>query len=104
VLQLSIGVRRVQELGGETVDAAGSGGQFEELVDELNLAPNIFPAYPTSLPLPDHVHGFVTLNGSLRRPEFSKPLLSVHSAFNRAVILLQNVVQVLYGSMPTTAA
>ena len=30
-----------QELGAETVDAASSGGQFEELVNELNLTPNI---------------------------------------------------------------
>ena len=59
-----------------------SGGQLEELVDELNLTPNIFPVYPTSLPFPDHVHGFVTLNGSLRRLEFSEPCL----AFTRRLI------------------
>ena len=93
-----------QEWGGERVDAASSGGQFEELVDELNLTPNIFPAYPTSLPLPDHVHGFVTLNRSLRRLEFSEPLLGVHPAFNPSVVLLENVVQVLYGSVAATAA
>jgi hypothetical protein len=91
-------------LGGETVDAASSGGQFEELVDELNLTPNIFPAYPTSLPLPDHVHSFVTLNRSLRRLEFSEALLGVHPAFDRSVVLLENVVQVLHRSVPTTAA
>jgi hypothetical protein len=94
----------LQELGGETVDAASSGGQFEELVDELNLTPNISSARPPNLPLPDHVHSFVTLNGSLRRLEFSEPLLGVHPAFDRSVVLLQNVVQVLYGSMPATAA
>jgi hypothetical protein len=70
-----------QELGRET-DAASSRGQFEELVDELNLTPNIFPVYPTSLPFPDHVHGFVTLNRSLRRLEFSEPCL----AFTRRLI------------------
>src|ERR1022692_839439 len=41
-----------QELGGETVDAASSGGQFEELVDEPNLTPNISSAHPPNLPLP----------------------------------------------------
>jgi hypothetical protein len=92
-----------QELGGET-DAASSAGQLEELVDELNLTLNIFPVYPTSLPFPDHVHAFVTLNGSLRRLEFSEPLLGVHSAFDRAVVLLQDIVQVLHRSVPTTAA
>jgi hypothetical protein len=70
----------------------------------MNLTPNIFPVYPTILPFPDHVHGFVTLNGSLRRLEFSEPLLGVHPAFDRSVVLFQNVVQVLYGSVPATAA
>jgi hypothetical protein len=44
------------------------------------------------------------LNGSLRRLEFSEPLLGVHPAFDRAVILLENLVQVLHRSVPTTAA
>jgi hypothetical protein len=61
VLQLSMAFDGSQESGGETVDAAGSAGQFEEL---MNLTPTIFLAYRTSLPLPDHVHSFVTLNGS----------------------------------------
>ena len=54
------------------VDVVISSGQFKELVDELNLTPNIFPAYPPNLPLTDHVHGFVALNRSPRRLEFSK--------------------------------
>ena len=87
-------------LSGETVNGASSGGQFEELVDELNLTPDNFPVNPTSLPLPDHVHGFVTLSRSPGRPEFSKPLLGVHAPFDRAVILLRNVVLVLHRSMP----
>jgi hypothetical protein len=91
-------------LGGETVDAAGLGGQFEELVDELNLTPNISSAHPPNLPLPQHVYRLITLNSSLRRPEFSELLLGVHSAFVRAVILLEDIVQVLHGSVPTTAA
>src|SRR6202171_779435 len=40
----------------------------------------------------------------LRRLEFSEPRLGVHPAFDRSVVLLENVVQVLYGSVPTTAA
>ena len=86
------------------VDAASSGGQFEEHVDELNLTPNIVPIHPPNLPLPYHIDGFVTLNRSLRRLEFSETLLGVHPAFDRAVILLENVVQVLDGSVPATAA
>jgi hypothetical protein len=93
-----------QKLSGETVDATSSGGRFEELVDELNLTPNVSSAHPPNLPLPHHVHRLITLNGSLRRLEFSEPLLGVHPAFDRSVVLLQNVVQVLYGSVPATAA
>ena len=86
------------------VDVVISSGQFKELIDELNLTPNIFPAYPPSLPLTDHVHGFVALNRSPCRLEFSKALLGVDAAFDRSVILLQDIVQVLHRSMPTTAA
>jgi hypothetical protein len=49
------------------VNGATSSGQFEELVDELNLTPNTVPVHPASLPLPDHVDGFVTLE-SLAEP------------------------------------
>jgi hypothetical protein len=93
-----------QESGGETVDAASSGGQFEELVDELNLTPNIVPLHPPNLPLPDHIDGFVTLNRSLCRAEFSEALFGFHAAFDRTALLLEDIVQVLHGSVPTTAA
>src|ERR1700694_4230783 len=86
------------------LDAPSSGGQFEELVDELNLTPNIRFAHPPNLPLPQHVHRLIPLNRSLRRLEFSEPLLGVYATFDRAVILLQDIVQVLYGSVPATAA
>jgi len=79
---------------------AGSSGQFEELVDELNLTPNIRSAHPPNLPLPQHVHRLITLNRSLRRLEFSEPLLGVYPAFDRAMILLQDIVQVLHRSGP----
>jgi hypothetical protein len=105
VLQLPVGVRWAhKDLGGETVGAARSGGQFEELMDELNLTPNIRSAHPPNLPLPHHVHRLVTLDRSLRRLEFSEPLLGAHLAFDRAVVLLENVVQILYGSVQATAA
>src|SRR5450759_5215644 len=38
------------------------GCQVEKAVDELNLAKNIISCHPSSLPLPDHVDRFVTLN------------------------------------------
>jgi hypothetical protein len=92
------------ELGGETVYAASSGGQFEELVDELNLTPNIVPLHSPNPPLPGHIDGFVTLNRSPCRLEFSEALFGVHAAFDRTVVLLEDIVQVLHGSVPTTAA
>src|SRR6476660_2112056 len=94
-----------QELGGENGRCPSSGGQFQELVDELNVTPNISStSHPPNLPLPQYVHRLITLNDPPRLLEFSEPLLGVHPAFDRSVVLLQNVVQVLYGSMPATAA
>ena len=41
-------------------------------VNELNLLPNIRTAHPPGLPLPDHVHGLVSLD---RSPHRAKALL-----------------------------
>src|SRR5712691_7035101 len=92
------------EIGPMRVDVVILSGQFKDLIDELNLTPNIFPAYPPNLPFPDHVHGFVALNRSPCRLEFSKALLGVDAAFDRSVILLQDIVQILHRSVPTAAA
>jgi len=63
---------------------------------------NIVPTHPGHLPFPDHVHGFIALNRSLCRLEFPKPLLSVHTALDGSVILFQNVVHILHGSVTST--
>jgi hypothetical protein len=44
----------------------------------------------------------VTLNRSPCRLEFWETLLGVHPAFDRSEILLQDIVQVLHRSVPTT--
>ena len=54
MLQLSTGR---QELYGESIDTVISGSQFEELVNELNLAPNIRAAQPPNLSVADHGDG-----------------------------------------------
>ena len=73
--------------------AAGvSGGQSEQLVDELILTPNIRPAHPSNLSLPHHVDRFITLNRSSRRLELAESLLGVHSSLDGAVVLLDDVV------------
>src|SRR5271169_1595858 len=77
------------------------GRQVEEAVDELNLTNKILSCYPSNLPLPDHVDGFVALNRSPSRLEFSEALLGVHATFDGSMILFENVVQVLYGPVST---
>ena len=81
-----------------------SGCQIEKAVDELNLAKKVVSCHPSNLPLPDHVNRFVTLNRSPSRLEFSEALLGVHSTFDGSMILFENVVQVLHGSVSTALA
>ena len=72
-------------------------------MDELNLLPNIRTAHPPRLPLPDHVHSLVALDRSPRRLKITEPLLGFHASFDRSVILLHDVVQVLDRSVAATA-
>jgi hypothetical protein len=81
-----------------------SRGHFEEFVDEPILTPDATPAQPPHLALPNYVHRLIALNRSSRSLEFTKPLLSVHSPFDRAMVLLDDVVQILDGSVAAPAA
>src|SRR5215471_18999705 len=90
---------RREELGGEV-----SGSQIEQSVDELILLANISPADPPHLPLADHVQRLVSRNRSLSCTELAKALLGLHAAFDRAMILLQDVVQILNRSMAAAVA
>ena len=76
----------------------------EQVVDELNLSPHIRTAHPPRLPLPDHVHGLVALDRSPRRLKLTKPLLGFHASFDRSMILLHDVVQVLDRPVAATAS
>ena len=51
---------------GERLGIEVSCSHVEQLVDELNLSPNIRAAHPPHLPLPNHVHGLVSLDCSPR--------------------------------------
>ena len=75
---------------------------LEQPVDELNLAPHIRAAHPPRLPLPNHVHCLVSLDCPPRRVKLAKPLLGLHSSFDRSMVLLQDIVQVL--DRPVSAA
>ena len=81
-----------------------SSKNLEQLVDELNLSPNIRTAHPPRLPLPDHVHCLVSLDRSARRVELATPLLGLHPSFDRSMVLLQDIVQVLDRPMSAAAA
>jgi len=77
---------------------------FEQLVDELILFANIDAADPPSLPLPNHVHRLIPFNRSPGRLELAKALLGLHASFDRSMILLEDVVQILHRSMTAAAA
>jgi len=79
------------------VDCALSDRQGEQLVDEVNLSPNIYPAHPPNLPLPHYVDRFITLDRSPRHLKLSKSLLGVHAPFDRLVLLFNNIIKILAG-------
>ncbi len=87
--------KKRQESDGSGRAGAVSCNHPEQLVDELNLSPTIRTAHPPRLPLPDHVHGLVALDRSPRRVECTKALLRCYASFDRSMILLHDVVQVL---------
>ena len=97
-------LKTVTEEAPRGTGGAVSGRQIEQLIDELILLANIIVADPPRLPLADHVHGFVSFNRSLGCSELAKALLGLHSSFDRSMILLQDVVQVLDRSMPAAVA
>src|SRR5580700_11984386 len=80
------------------------GGHLEEFVNEPHLTPDATPAQPPHLALPNYVHRLITLNRSSRSLEFAKPLLGVHSPFDRAMVLLDDVMQILDRSVAAPAA
>ena len=86
------------------VDGEVSGSQIERLVDEPILLASIIAADPARLRLPDHVHRFVALNRSPGRLILAKALLGLHASFDRAMILLQDVAQILDRPMSAAAA
>ena len=89
---------------GERLDIEGLCSHLEQPVDELHLSPNIRAAHPPHLPLPNHVHGLVSLDCSPRRVKLAKPLLGLHPSFDRSMVLLQDIVQVLDRPMSAAAA
>lgn len=77
------------------------GDQPEQLSDEPNLGSNIIAAHTSNLAFPNHVHRLIALKRSPGRMEFPEALLGVDPAFDRTMILLEDVVQVLDRAMAT---
>ena len=96
--------KKRQESDGSCRPGAVSCSHLEQCVDELNLSPNIRTTHPSRRPLPDHVHGLVSSDRSPRHVEFAKALLRLYASFDRSMILLQDVVQVLDRPVAATAS
>jgi hypothetical protein len=68
-------------------------------VDESDLPSDIRFAYPSNVPLPEHLHRLVTLNRPSRSLEFPEPWLGIYSTLDRSMVLFQDVVPVQYRPM-----
>ena len=80
------------------------GDESEQLCDEPDLTPNVVSLQPPNLPLPHHVYRLIALNRSPGGVEFAEALLGVDAAFDCAMILFEDVIQVLNRSMATPAS
>ena len=73
------------------------GDESEQLSNKPDLTPNVVSLHPPNLPLPHHVYRFIALNGSSGRLKFPEALLGVDPTFDRAMVLLEDVIQVWTG-------
>ena len=78
------------QAGGEV-----SGCQIEELVDEAVVLPNIGATDPARPALADHLYRLISRKRSARSVERAKALLGFDATLDRAMVLVEDVVQVL---------
>jgi RNA polymerase primary sigma factor len=83
-------------------EEASSASEAEGAIDKSVLQSDVSPCHPPNLPLPNLVHGFVTLNRPPRTTELPEMLLGTDPFLDSAVILLQDVVQILNRPMTAT--
>lgn len=86
-----------------SLDYEFSVGEIEQLIDEPILLALIV-ADPPRLSLVNHVYRLVTRRRSPRGVEGTKAPLGFHAAFDRTMVLLRNVVQILDWSMAAAPA
>jgi hypothetical protein len=78
------------------------GSEGEDSINKLVLPSDVTLLHPPDLALPNLVHHLVALNRPPRTTELAKALLGTDPFLDGAMILLQNVVQIL--NRPMTAA
>ena len=61
--------------------------QAEHLVDDPILGKDISLGEPIELACAEHVHGFIALDGRLRRGKRPNPQSWIHAAFHKPMIL-----------------
>jgi hypothetical protein len=81
--------------GGEEGGELSLCDQPEQLVDDAVLGEDIPLGEPLDLAFAEHVHGFITLDGPLRRGKCSKPQPRIHAAFHQPMILFDDIIQIL---------
>ena len=75
---------------------------LERPIYEMELADNLTDAHPPGLPLPNRMHGFVTLDRAVGSSERAEALARPHSPLDGPMILLQDVIKVLHRPQSTS--
>ena len=84
--------REYRDIKNSTYFLLRSDRDSEEACNKRGLSNDIVLWYPSNLTFADHVDGFDALNGAPRRLKGSKSLTGSHTAFDRAVILLHDII------------
>jgi hypothetical protein len=65
---------------------------LEQPSDQMELAHNLTDAYPSDLPLPNRMHGFVTLDRAVGSPERAETLAGSHAPLDCPMILFNGLI------------
>jgi len=71
------------------------------VVDDTILSEDIPLSDPLHLAFAEPMHGFIALDGPLRRVECPKPQPRIHETFHKPMILFDHIIQILALSEPT---
>ena len=68
-------------------------GHPEHLVDHAVLCEDILLGHPLNLAFTEHVHGFIALDGPLRRGKRPTPQPRINAAFLQSMIRFYEIIQ-----------